>query len=105
MSGNAQQRAEVGLGLVDDLLELLRAVADFQDRDAGARQGQQVALGLFQGGQGQNGRTGREIVDALFHDRDLREMYAVPGIAATTAYSVLSTQYPARRLNKAARRK
>ena len=56
---------------LDDLLEFLGAVADFQDRDARAGQGQQVALGLFQGGQGQNGRTGREIVDALFHVRFL----------------------------------
>ena len=81
--GNAQQRAEIGFGLGHDLLELLRAVADFQDRDAGARQGQQVALGLFQGGQGQNGRTGREIVDALFHDQNLQQ---------SRQYPVLSTE-------------
>ena len=64
---NTQQRAEVGLGLVDDFVEGLGAVADLQNGDARARQGQQVALGLLKSGQGEHGRTGGEIVHALFH--------------------------------------
>ncbi len=39
-----------------------------------AGQGQQVALGFFQGGQREDGGTGREIVDALFHVRFLLSM-------------------------------
>ena len=89
VGGNAQQRAKIGFGLVQNLLELLRAVADLQDRDAGARQGQQVALGLFQGRQGQNGRTGRKIVDALFHDQN------PPAKSCRTGSGTMSgTMYP-----------
>ncbi len=63
----AQQRAEIGLGLIDDFVEGLRAMADLQDRHARAGQGQQVALRLFDGRQGKHGRARRKIIDALFH--------------------------------------
>lgn len=45
----------------------LRTVADFEDRDARAGQGQQVALSLLKDGQGQNGGARRKVVDAIFH--------------------------------------
>jgi len=69
--GNEEQLAEVGLGRVNDCLKGLRAVADLKDRNARARQGQQIAPGLFKNGQGQNSRSRREIIHAVFHHRFL----------------------------------
>jgi hypothetical protein len=62
--GDARQGAEVGLGALDDFIEGRRAMADLEHRHTDARQGDEVALGLFQHRQGQHRRPRREVVDA-----------------------------------------
>ena len=63
--GDAGERADVGLGRVEDRFERLRPVADLQDRHADARQRDEIALRLFEDGLGQDGGTGAEVEDAL----------------------------------------
>ena len=65
--GNPQQLAQVRLGLLDDLGERFRTVADLKNRRTHARQGQQIALGLLQRRSREHGRARREIGNSLDH--------------------------------------
>ena len=62
---DAGQPADVRLGLAEDRLEGRRAMADLHDGHADAGQRHEVALDLLEHGQRQDGRAGREVVDAV----------------------------------------
>ncbi len=57
--------SDVGLGLADDRFEGRRTVADLHDGHPDAGQADEIALDLFEDGQGQHRRPGREVVDAF----------------------------------------
>ena len=69
--GDGQQRAEVGLGLLDDLLELLERWLISRIEMPAPGRASRSRWASSRAGKRQNGRTGRKIVDALFHVRFL----------------------------------
>ena len=52
MCRDAGERAQVGIGLIEDAFEDLRAVADLEDRHPDTRQRNEIALYLIQHGLG-----------------------------------------------------
>ena len=63
--GNAHQVAQVSLGLVDDLLENLGAVAHFHDAHAAAAVVHHLVTDFLQHGLRHHSGTGREVVGAI----------------------------------------
>ena len=62
--GEAQERAQVGFGSADDVLESRGPMAHLHDRHPRAPVVEQLGAHLLQDGQGQDGRAGGEVVDA-----------------------------------------
>jgi hypothetical protein len=62
--GHGEQRAQVGLGLLDGRVELLPAVAHLHDAHPGAAVVDELLLRLLEHGERQRGRARREVVDA-----------------------------------------
>ena len=65
VGADPEQRAEVGLGLLDDPLEGRRAVADLHHGHARPGVVEQLRLGLLEHAEGQDGRSRPEVVDSL----------------------------------------
>ena len=61
VGGNARERSDVGFRLRKRRFELLRPMADLENRDADAGQRQQIALNLLKNRQRQHGRSGGEV--------------------------------------------
>ena len=59
-------------------------MADLHDRHADAGQREQIALRLFEHGQGQDGGTGGEVEDAVSHTGGL-EAWRLGGMTTGTA--------------------
>ena len=59
------ERADVGLGLREDRLERLRAMADLEDRHADAGQRHEIALDLLEHRHRQHRGAGGEVEDAM----------------------------------------
>jgi hypothetical protein len=62
--GHGEQRAQIGLGLLDGGVELLPAVAHLHDAHPGAAVVDQLRLRLLEHGERERGRARREVVDA-----------------------------------------
>ena len=62
-----EQRAQVGLGLLDDPLEGRRTVADLHHRHARPRIVEKLRLGLLEHAERQDGGSGSEVVGTLQH--------------------------------------
>ena len=64
---DGQQLGQSHFRRLQDRLENLAAVADFQDRRPGTRQSQQLALSVFEHRQGKHRGSGRKIENTLRH--------------------------------------
>jgi hypothetical protein len=62
--GHGEERAQVGLGLLDGGVELLPAVAHLHDAHPGAAVVDELLLRLLEDGERERGRARREVVDA-----------------------------------------
>ena len=69
VGGDTAEGAHVSLGLGQNRLERLRAMADLQHRHAHAGQGNEVALRFDEDGRRKHGRPGREVED-LWHEHE-----------------------------------
>ena len=69
--GHAEQPDEIGLGIVEDLLEYFGAVAHLHDGHTAALVVGDLAPRPLQHLQGQHGRTGRKVVDPLSSHGDI----------------------------------